>query len=141
MTPARAAGRNVAGGNDGCSRPGGEGTNEVIMDTVGEHPVELLDPLQCIPPPGDRRRPCHGRLGPTLRVQRTRCAHALATAVARCRKDDAVDAVILSGAGQAFCAGDGMKAAAAHVAAGGDPRQFSLDLTVPLHRVVTDLRP
>ncbi len=69
-----------------------------------------------------------------------RCAQALESAVARCREDDALDAVILSGAGQAFCAGGDMKAAAAHVAAGGDPRQFFLDLTVPLHRVVTDLR-
>ncbi len=69
-----------------------------------------------------------------------RCAHALATAVARCREDDAVGVVILRGAGRAFCAGGDMKAAAAHLAAGGDPRQFFLDLTVPLHRAVTDLR-
>lgn len=65
---------------------------------------------------------------------------ALVKAIQVCMDDDGVRAMILTGAGRAFCAGGDMKAAWEYVQAGGDPRHFLRDLTVFLHRVTTDLR-
>ena len=66
-------------------------------------------------------------------------AGALAEAVERCRFDESVRVVLLTGAGSAFCAGGDMRAAAAHIQDGGDPSQFFRDLTGPFHRLVSDL--
>ncbi|MBI5955423.1 MAG: enoyl-CoA hydratase/isomerase family protein, partial [Chloroflexi bacterium] len=46
----------------------------------------------------------------------------------------------LTGAGRGFCAGGDMKATWEHIQRGGDPRHFFRDLTVPLHRAITDMR-
>jgi len=65
---------------------------------------------------------------------------ALVQAIQACMDDDGVRAVILTGAGRAFCAGGDMKAAWEYIQSGGDPRHFLRDLTVFLHRATTDLR-
>jgi 2-(1,2-epoxy-1,2-dihydrophenyl)acetyl-CoA isomerase len=65
---------------------------------------------------------------------------ALAKAIQVCKDDDNIRAVIIIGAGRGFCAGGDMKAVWEHIQAGGDPRHFFRDLTVPLHRAVTDIR-
>mgnify|MGYP005851184509 CR=1 FL=1 len=67
-------------------------------------------------------------------------AEALVRAIEACGEDGNTRAVILTGAGRGFCAGGDMKAAWAHIQAGGDPGHFFRDLTVPLHRVISDLR-
>jgi len=67
-------------------------------------------------------------------------AGGLVRAVQRCMEDSDVRAVILTGAGRGFCAGGDMKAAWEHIQAGGDPRHFFRDLTVRLHRVISDMR-
>ncbi|MEW6230854.1 MAG: enoyl-CoA hydratase-related protein [Chloroflexota bacterium] len=65
---------------------------------------------------------------------------ALVRAVQACVEDDGVRTVILTGAGRGFCAGGDMKAAWEHIQAGEDPGHFFRDLTVPLHRAITDIR-
>lgn len=67
-------------------------------------------------------------------------AEALVEAIQRCIDDENIRAVILTGAGRGFCAGGDMKAAWEHIRAGGDARYFFRDLTVPLHRAITDMR-
>jgi 2-(1,2-epoxy-1,2-dihydrophenyl)acetyl-CoA isomerase len=67
-------------------------------------------------------------------------AEALVRAIQKCMDDATVRAAILTGAGRGFCAGGDMKAAWAHIQAGGDPRHFFRDLTVPLHRLIADMR-
>ena len=67
-------------------------------------------------------------------------SEALAKAIQSCKEDNSVRAVLLTGAGRGFCAGGDMKAAWEHHQAGGDVRHFFCDLTVPLHRAVTDIR-
>lgn len=57
-----------------------------------------------------------------------------------CRKDDRVRAVVLTGAGRGFCAGGDVKAMWEGLRAGKDPANFFRDLTVPLHRLILDLR-
>ena len=65
---------------------------------------------------------------------------ALVKAIQACKDDDNVRALIITGAGRGFCAGGDMKAAWEHIQAGGDPRHFFRDLTVPLHRAIADIR-
>jgi len=65
---------------------------------------------------------------------------ALVRAIQVCKDDDNVRVLIITGAGRGFCAGGDMKAAWDHIQAGGDPRHFFRDLTVPLHRVIADIR-
>ena len=65
---------------------------------------------------------------------------ALSRAIQSCKDDGNVRAVLLTGAGRGFCAGGDMKAAWEHHQAGGDIRHFFRDLTVPLHRAITDIR-
>ncbi len=67
-------------------------------------------------------------------------AEALVRIIQACMDDEGVRALILTGAGRGFCAGGDMKAAWEHIQTDGDPRHFFRDLTVPLHRVITDLR-
>ncbi len=67
-------------------------------------------------------------------------SEALIKAIQSCKDDDNVRAVLLTGAGRGFCAGGDMKAAWEHYLAGGNVRHFFRDLTVPLHRAVTDIR-
>lgn len=67
-------------------------------------------------------------------------ARELVRAVETCAADEAVRAVILTGAGRGFCAGGDMKAAWEHVRGGGDPRTFFAELTMLLHRAIVDLR-
>jgi 2-(1,2-epoxy-1,2-dihydrophenyl)acetyl-CoA isomerase len=67
-------------------------------------------------------------------------AEALVRAIQACMQDDSVRAVILAGTGRGFCAGGDMKAAWEHIQAGGDPHHFFRDLTLPIHRVITDIR-
>jgi len=67
-------------------------------------------------------------------------SEALARTIQSCKDDDNVRAVLLTGAGRGFCAGGDLKAAWEHHQAGGDIRHFFRDLTVPLHRAITDIR-
>lgn len=57
-----------------------------------------------------------------------------------CRDDDRVRAVVLTGAGRGFCAGGDVKAMWEGLREGKDPSNFFRDLTVPLHRLILDLR-
>ena len=65
---------------------------------------------------------------------------ALVGAIQVCMDDEKIRAVIITGAGRGFCAGGDMKAVWEHIQAGKDPRHFFRDLTVPLHRAITDIR-
>lgn len=65
---------------------------------------------------------------------------ALMETIQECRDAEDVRVVILTGKGRGFCAGGDMKAAWDHIQAGGDPRHYFRDLTVPLHRIITDMR-
>jgi len=65
---------------------------------------------------------------------------ALVQAIQVCMDDGGIHAVILTGTGHGFCAGGDMKAAWEYIQAGNDPRHFLRDLTVLLHRAITDLR-
>lgn len=65
---------------------------------------------------------------------------ALVRAIRACRDDDAVRAVILTGAGRGFCAGGDVKAMWEGIRDGKNPEDFFRDLTVPLHRIILDLR-
>jgi len=67
-------------------------------------------------------------------------AEALVQTIQACMDDDGIHVLILTGAGRGFCAGGDMKAAWEHIQAGCDPRHFFRDLTVPLHRAITDMR-
>jgi 2-(1,2-epoxy-1,2-dihydrophenyl)acetyl-CoA isomerase len=67
-------------------------------------------------------------------------SEALFRAIQSCKDDGNVRAVLLTGAGRGFCAGGDMKAAWEHHQAGGDICHFFRDLTVPLHRAITDIR-
>jgi 2-(1,2-epoxy-1,2-dihydrophenyl)acetyl-CoA isomerase len=64
----------------------------------------------------------------------------LAKAIQSCKDDDNVRAVLLTGAGRAFCAGGDMKAAWGHHQEGGNLSYFFRDLTAALHRAITDIR-
>lgn len=61
-------------------------------------------------------------------------------AIQVCRDDRDVRVVIVTGAGRGFCAGGDMKAAWEHIQARREARHFFRDLTVPLHRAITDIR-
>ena len=84
----------------------------------------------------------------TVTLNRPEVLNALDAAMARqlvqaleaCAMDEAVRAVVLTGAGRGFCAGGDMKAAWEHIRGGGDPRLFFAELTVLLHRAIVDLR-
>jgi 2-(1,2-epoxy-1,2-dihydrophenyl)acetyl-CoA isomerase len=65
---------------------------------------------------------------------------ALVRVIQACKDDDNVRALIITGAGRGFCAGGDMKAAWEHIQAGGEARHFFRDLTVPLHRAISDIR-
>lgn len=67
-------------------------------------------------------------------------AQSLVSVIQECMLAEAVRVVILTGKGRGFCAGGDMKAAWDHIQAGGDPRCFFRDLTVPLHRLISDMR-
>jgi 2-(1,2-epoxy-1,2-dihydrophenyl)acetyl-CoA isomerase len=64
----------------------------------------------------------------------------LVPAIEACRDDDEIRAVILTGAGRAFCAGGDLQGAQEHINQGRNPSNYFLDLTKPFHRFVTDLR-
>jgi len=57
-----------------------------------------------------------------------------------CAEDEAVQVLILTGAGRGFCAGGDMHAVWNHVLSGGRAWEYLRDLTVPLHQVAADLR-
>ncbi len=65
---------------------------------------------------------------------------ALVRAVETCRDDERVRAAILTGMGRGFCAGGDVKAMWEGLRASQDPTNFFRDLTVPLHRLILDLR-
>jgi 2-(1,2-epoxy-1,2-dihydrophenyl)acetyl-CoA isomerase len=67
-------------------------------------------------------------------------SQTLARMIQSCKHDDNVRTLLLTGAGRGFCAGGDMKAAWEYHQAGGDLRHFFRDLTVPLHRAITDIR-
>jgi len=67
-------------------------------------------------------------------------AEALVRAIQSCADEDEVGAVIVTGTGRGFCAGGDMKAAWAHIQDGGNVSDFFRDLTIRLHRAITDLR-
>ncbi len=67
-------------------------------------------------------------------------AGELVRTLQQCMEDAAVRVVLLTGTGRGFCAGGDMKAAWQHIQAGGDPRHFFRDLTLRLHRAITDMR-
>ncbi len=64
----------------------------------------------------------------------------LVDAFERAREDDGARAIVITGAGRAFCSGGDLKAARQHIAGGGDPRHFFRDLTKLLHRLISDIR-
>lgn len=67
-------------------------------------------------------------------------AEVLVQIIQKCMDNRNIRSVILTGAGRGFCAGGDMKAAWEYIQDGGDPRHFFRDLTVPLHRLITDIR-
>lgn len=64
----------------------------------------------------------------------------LIRALETCREDERVRAVILTGAGRGFCAGGDVKAMGEAIRSGLDPEDFFRELTIPLHRLISDLR-
>ncbi len=65
---------------------------------------------------------------------------ALVRAIETCRDEQRVRVVILTGAGRGFCAGGDVKAMWEGIRSGADPQAFFRELTVPLHRLILDLR-
>jgi 2-(1,2-epoxy-1,2-dihydrophenyl)acetyl-CoA isomerase len=66
-------------------------------------------------------------------------AAALRQAVEACVQDPEAHAIILSGAGRGFCVGGDMKAAWAHIRAGGNARNFFQALTGDIHNAILTL--
>ncbi|MBI2848955.1 MAG: enoyl-CoA hydratase [Chloroflexi bacterium] len=64
----------------------------------------------------------------------------LVTALDACRDNDEVRAVVITGAGPAFCAGGDLKGAKDYIDQGGRPSRYFLDIIKPFHRFVTELR-
>lgn len=62
----------------------------------------------------------------------------LVQAVEKCADDPTVRAVILTGAGRAFCSGGDLKAARDYL--GKNPSHYFRDLTKLLHRLISDIR-
>ncbi len=67
-------------------------------------------------------------------------AEVMLAKVQACMEDDAIRAVILTGAGRAFSAGGDIKAVLEIHQSGGDVRQVFRDLILIFHRIITDLR-
>lgn len=65
---------------------------------------------------------------------------ALARVVHGCREDAGIRVVVLTGAGRGFCAGGDLKSVWQGIQRGEDPQTFFRNLTVPLHRIIMDMR-
>ncbi len=64
----------------------------------------------------------------------------LAQVVRKCREDESIRVVILTGAGRGFCAGGDLKSVWQGIQEGKDPQEFFRNLTVPLHQIIVDMR-